>query len=111
LVYLRVKNPANGTVLLLLYKACQNKLFLVDEDGQTLLGGFAPGSANTISNRLGTLDCAGTTVTRAGDTLTVNWRVAGNAPLAGETLVQQISRDRSKVWSGTTACGTWVLTA
>ncbi len=55
------------------YNAQQNKLYLLDDAGTSYLGGFAPGSQNVISNAQGSLDCASTSVSMSGDTLTVNW--------------------------------------
>jgi hypothetical protein len=97
LVYLRV-NDFVPIMLDCVYDAVQNKLFVRSADGLTLLGGFAPGSANVISTTHGSLDCSQTTVAVAGTTngtqLLVNWRVACAAPLNGPNVLYLRARDR-----------------
>jgi hypothetical protein len=110
LVYLRVRS-VSGDCLTALYRALENKLYLIGGDGKTLLGGFAPGSVNTISTGLGTLDCEATVVTRNGDSLIVDWRVAASSPMAGTNSVQLFCRDRSRIWSSVATAGTWTLVA
>jgi hypothetical protein len=109
IAYLRVANSSTGQALTAVYYGPTNRLYLVAEDGVTLLGGFAPGSANTISNSLGTLDVAATTLSRSGDTLTVNWSLSPKATLAGANSLQLLARDRSFAWSPLTAFGTWTI--
>jgi hypothetical protein len=55
------------------YNVPQNKLYLLNDAGTQYQGGFAPGSSNVISNAQGSLDCAATSVSASGNTLTVNW--------------------------------------
>jgi len=57
------------------YNQNTNKLYLYNDAGSSSLGGFAPGSANTIENSYGKLNCALTTVTASGNTITVKWNL------------------------------------
>ena len=80
-----------------IYNVEANRLYLKADDNVGLLGGFAPGSANVIRNSRGSLDCAATTVTRAGDTITVQWSVQATGVLAGLNTIWLRARDRAGV--------------
>jgi hypothetical protein len=86
-VYLVLNADDAARRLELIYVPEQNRLFVRGDNGLSLLGGCAPGAAMVISNSRGSLDCAGTTVTRTADTITVNWRVAASSALAGDNTV------------------------
>jgi hypothetical protein len=86
-VYLVLNADDAARRLELIYVPEQNRLFVRGDNGLSLLGGCAPGAAMVISNSRGSLDCAATTVTRTGDTITVNWRVAATSALAGDNTV------------------------
>lgn len=58
-----------------IYDPTQGLLYMMDDDGVTRLGGFAPGSDNTIQNSQGVLNCKNTTVTASGNDITVNWAI------------------------------------
>jgi len=58
------------------YNQNTNKLYLLNDTGTSWLGGFTPGSINTIENTYGKLDCSKTTVTSLGNTITVKWNIA-----------------------------------
>jgi hypothetical protein len=108
IAYLRVHSPSTGKVLTALYYSPTNRLYLLSETG-ALLGGYAPGSANTITNSLGTLDVANTSVSRSGNTMTVNWAISAKATMAGTNNLQLMARDRSFGWSPLTTLGTWTI--
>lgn len=93
------------------YNAEQNKLFVIADNGTTFLGGFAPGSNNVISNSRGTLNCAATTVTKSGNTLTVRWSVAPKAALVGNQTLFALAQDRGGLTSGLVNRGTWNVTS
>ena len=57
------------------YDAVKNKLYLRKPDTSVLIGGYAPGSAQVIDNGFIALYCAGTTVQKVGNTLTINWNI------------------------------------
>src|SRR5207247_11105040 len=63
--------------------AHNNRRNLRTADNVTLIGGSAPWSAIVIFNTRGSLDCAATTISRAGDTLTVNWAMRTTGALVG----------------------------
>lgn len=57
------------------YNANSNLLYLRDDANTTWLGGYAPGSANTIQNSYAILDCQNSSTSSGGNVLTVNWRI------------------------------------
>jgi subtilisin family serine protease len=65
------------------YDAADNKLYLVNDAGTALLGGFAPGSGNIIENSYAKLHCGGTTVTKEGKELTISWRITFKTAFVG----------------------------
>ena len=68
------------------YDPVKNKLYLRETGSSTLKGGFAPGSANTIDNGNVTLNCADTSVVKAGNNLTVNWNITLKAYFLGNPI-------------------------
>ena len=62
-------NPGGGVYLY--YDGPSNRLYLRNDAGTGWLGGYAPGSANSISNRLVTVNCAASTATMNGGQLEV----------------------------------------
>ncbi|MEJ7653383.1 MAG: hypothetical protein WKH64_08565 [Chloroflexia bacterium] len=64
----------NFTVMTLSYDASDNTLWARDEYG-AWIGGFSPGSDETIETRYFKLNVRDTTVTRNGDQLEVKWTV------------------------------------
>jgi hypothetical protein len=77
----------------LVYIQSQNKLYLYDDAGTTMLGGFAPGSINTIDNSSVTLDVSGSTVSLDGNQLTVKFRVTPKAGVVGKKALYMYSYD------------------
>lgn len=59
-----------------LYDSVNNKLFVRSAGSSSFLGGFAPGSSNVIDNGVIKLYCADTTISRVGNSITVNWSVS-----------------------------------
>jgi hypothetical protein len=109
--YLRV-NDFVPNMIDCLYDAVNNKLFVRSGDGATLLGGFAPGSANVISNGHGSLDCSQTTVSGSGIQLTINWRIACAQPLTGPNVLYLRARDKAGLDTSyqRMSSGTWTIT-
>lgn len=93
------------------YDQLGNKLFLLNDNASGFLGGFAPGSNNIITSARGTLDCANTTVTRNGNSLTINWRIAvTNAPWAGtKQNIFMFCRDRGNLLDPFENKGSWTV--
>jgi hypothetical protein len=93
------------------YAATNNLLFFLNDAGTGFLGGFAPGSNNVISNSRGSLDCANTTVTKTGNTITIAWRIAATTELSGLRLnCFLFTRDKANLIDNFEAFGTWTIT-
>ena len=65
------------------YDRSLNKLYLRDNGNTVWTGGYEPGSANTISNSYCTLNCANTSVTQIGSTVTIQWAVTFDPNMIG----------------------------
>lgn len=101
----------NSNTLRGYYDARRNLLYLLKEDGKTLDGGFAPGSNHVISNTLGSLDCATSSVAISGTKITVNWGFSLAASWAGSTSnVSLFTRDWQGAHDGFERFGTWTVT-
>lgn len=88
-----------------------NKIFLRKDDDTGWLGGFAVGSANVITNGQGSIDCAQTTITRSGNTITVKWAVKARGVWAGTTQKAYLfSQDSQNAHDGFDEKGTWTIT-
>ncbi len=66
-------DPRDGVYLY--YDGATNRMFLRNDAGTAWDGGCAPGSANAISNRLVTVNCADSVATMVGDQLEVQWSI------------------------------------
>ncbi len=85
--YLLLNSKIDGAgALYAWYDAVDNLLWLRNDANNAWLGGFAPGSSNTIENALAALDCAGTTVTGSGVDLTVSFRITPRPAAAGRSF-------------------------
>lgn len=60
------------------YNRSSNKLYMISDAG-TYIGGYAPGSANTIWNSICTLYCNASSVSISGDYISVTWSVKFNS--------------------------------
>lgn len=93
------------------YIPSTNLLYLLNDAGTAYIGGFAPGSPNIIRTNRGHLDCAQTFVSQNGATLTVNWALIPNSPLAGQELTLSLfCSDRGNARDGWDNFGTWTIT-
>ena len=99
-VWLQVQNTTGWQSLYAKYDSLTNLLSLYNDTGTALVGSFAPGSAHTLSNSLGTLDCANTTVSLSGNTLTVNWSIALKATMSGSNKFMLQSVDKANAMTG-----------
>ncbi len=88
------------------YDRSTNKLYLRNDAGSQWLGGFAPGSANSIENSYVTLDCRSTTVASSGAQLTIGWSIAFKASFTGQKYVLLYALDNSGAYSGWIKNGT-----
>ncbi|BCM93139.1 hypothetical protein IAD21_05027 [Abditibacteriota bacterium] len=64
------------------YNALQNKLYILNDAGTSYVGGVVPGTGSVLSNSQGSLNCAATTVSSAGNTLTIKWSLSAKATLS-----------------------------
>lgn len=91
------------------YNQNNNLLYLYNDAGNAVIGGYAPGSANIIENSYAKIDCSTTTVSGSGTTLTVNWSVVFKAALNGTRNLYLSARDDANVSVSLTSKGTWTL--
>jgi List-Bact-rpt repeat protein len=94
------------------YDRTLNLLYLFNDAGTAVLPtGCAPGSAGTIANTQGILDCAATTVTAIGTSVTVAWNLTPKPAFVSTTPrgVWLIARDAASLTSGWVLKGTWKI--
>ena len=83
------------------YDAAANKLYVRDDANTKWMGGYAPGSANTVENSYCRLYCAETTTSGSGTNLTVNWRILLKASMSGRNcLAWVLVADRAGLRAG-----------
>jgi hypothetical protein len=110
--YVRINATNSGTnALWAYYNAVANKLYLRNDADTAWVGGFAPGSNNTISNAQGRLHCAATSVAAAGDVLTINWRFSPSTGFTGTKKLFLFVQDKNNLKDGWDEMGTWTITA
>ncbi|HAH20467.1 MAG: hypothetical protein A2Y00_08875 [Omnitrophica WOR_2 bacterium GWF2_43_52] len=109
-VYLLI-NSSTGTTNCFYgyYNQNTNLLYLRNDDNTSWLGGYAPGSNNTIENSYVKLNCASTSISGTSSTLTVNWSVTLKAPFTGSRNTYLYARDDVNVTNGWTQKGTWSI--
>lgn len=76
--YLLISEKMMGTYInavYLYYDQNSNSLYLRNDENTIWLGGYAPGSSYVIENSQAKLNCASTTVSGSGDTLTVKFNI------------------------------------
>lgn len=104
-------SPSGVGALRCYYAATNNLLFLLNDAGTAFLGGFAPGSNNVISNSRGSLNCAKSSVTRSGNSISIVWSVTPTTELAGLRLnCYLFTRDKANLIDNFEAFGTWTIT-
>ncbi len=91
------------------YKQNTNKLYLRDDADSSWLGGYVPGSSNTIENSYTKLKCASTTVSGSGTTLTVKWNVTFKSPFTGTKNTYLKVVDDVDAYQDWIQKGTWTI--
>ena len=76
---------SQANAVYVMYDAVANKLYLRNDVNTGWLGGYAPGSTNTISNGQCTLYCAETSMPGSGNVRTVNWRIQLKDSMSGKS--------------------------
>ena len=93
------------------YKSSTNQVYLMADDNAAwshFMGGYAPGSANTIENSQVIVDLSQTSVSHTDTTLSITWAFRFKSALSGKSLHQYLyTRDSSGATDGWTEVGTW----
>ena len=95
-----------------LYAYCSlstNKVYLLNDEGTGWLGGFAPGSSQTIENSKVLLRLAPMSVSGVGDNLTVNWSVRFKRYVTGDKSIYLKATDDTNATSGWSTVGSWTV--
>ncbi len=107
--YLLANKTLNGASgIYLWYDVANNKLWARNEANTAWVGGYAPGSSNTIETSLFAMDCSKTTVTQGTNNLTIAWKVQRKASSQGASLnVWMYVADRVGRAAGWTLKAVW----
>ncbi|MGA2883272.1 MAG: protease pro-enzyme activation domain-containing protein, partial [Bryobacteraceae bacterium] len=100
-------NPATNTCLLY-YNVAGNLIELLQDNGATWVSA-APGAATTLQNSQCSLNVAGTSVVRNGNTLTVDLPMTFLPSYAGAKNIYLYAADVSGSSSGWQQLGTWTV--
>ncbi len=111
--YLLMNTSLNpGGAIYLFYDGPSNKLYLRNDAGSAWLGGYAPGSANSISNNLVTVNCAASSAVMVGSQLEVNWSLTPKPSAAPRTYsAWMYTLDTTGLKDGWDLMGTLTVTA
>lgn len=88
------------------YDQTTNLLYLRDNFDTSWVGGFPPGSLNTVINSTVSLNCAKTTVSRSGTDLIINWNFTFKSATTSTQGVYLYATDRMGESDGWTLKGT-----
>lgn len=88
------------------YDQNTNKLYLRNDADTAWLGGYAPGSVNTIENSYVKLDCVKTIVSGIENTLTISWALILKPVVSGTKYIYLKVVDDAGVENGWTRKGT-----
>jgi hypothetical protein len=94
---------------IMLYQARTNKVLLRNDRGTRWWGGRLVGSSNVVQNSQVKVYCARTTVTRAGNTISVRWAVEFKPAFRGRTKMYLKARDLAGATSDLEQKGTWTV--
>jgi uncharacterized repeat protein (TIGR01451 family) len=93
----------------LMYNAKKEKLWLLEDDGTTWTGGYAPESANTMENSQAIVYCNQTTAGGSGDALAVTWAIEFKPGYTGDKKTGLKCKDASKARAKAAWKGTWTI--
>ena len=91
------------------YNQNTNKLYLRNDANTSWLGGYAPGSANTIENSYARINCASTLISGLNSTLQVSWSVSFKPAFLGTKNTYLYVKDDPGANSGWLQKGTWTI--
>jgi hypothetical protein len=100
-------SPSRAGNVTLLYNAQSDKLWILDDTGTAWLGGFAPGSANTLENGQAQVFCDQTSTQGSGTTLQVRWAISFKPGFTGAKKTGLKCKDVSGAKSTAQWKGTW----
>jgi hypothetical protein len=103
-------SAANG--IFARYDRSLGKLYLVNDAGTAYVGNCAPGSAGTLTNSQGSLNCQPTTVDGSGNDLTIGWSITPKIAFTSTTPknIYTHVKDNSNVQVGWVDKGDWTIT-
>ncbi len=87
-----------------------NKFYLKDDANKKWLGGFAPGSANTIANSYVVLDCSKSSISGSGTTFSVTWSISFKSTFIGTKNLYLYVTDDKGARQGWINKGTCIIT-
>ena len=99
--------PNGGYCFSAYYNQNTNKLYLWNDAGTAVMGGYAPGSSYIIENSFARLVCSQTTVSGTGTTMTVKWSVVLKSSFTGLKNIYLLATDDTGVNTGIVQKGTW----
>jgi hypothetical protein len=102
--------PNLASNVTLLYNAQKDKLWIRSNDGTGWLGGFAPGSFNTLRNDQAQVYCAQTTVQGSGDILSVRWAISFKETFTGTKKTYLKCKDVHGARGKGEEKGSWTIT-
>lgn len=93
------------------YNQNTNKFYIRNDTNSAWLGGFTPGSGNTIQNACAKLNCLSSSISGSGSILTITWSITFNTPFASHTgkACYLYVRDDSNAYAGLTKKGTAII--
>jgi hypothetical protein len=94
----------------LMYNVAKDKLWMLSDDGQNWLGGYAPGSDNVIENGQAVLDCSMTVGRVLGRKVLVGWVITFHPSFGGTKKLGLRCTDAWGAKSGGMWKGTWTIT-
>jgi hypothetical protein len=101
-------SAANGVYIT--YDRLLNQLWLRDDAGTTNLGGYSPGTANTIENSQVVVDVAGCSAGPSGGNLALNLKLTFKAGFVGSKNQYMKVIDYLNLVDGWKQKGTWTIT-
>jgi hypothetical protein len=107
---------ANGKYVYAYYEQNSNKLYLRDNSSAgNLIGGYLPGTNNTIDHPYAVLNCAGSKAEGQSNTLTISWNLAFKAAFFDLTANTETKNtfllvyDDANAHQGWLKKGTWTI--
>jgi subtilisin family serine protease len=99
----------SGNACYIIYYRAANVMYLLSNDGQSLIGPLTPGVAGTVQNSQCTLAGTGSSVSASGITLTLTAALTFKAGFSGVKNIYMSAQDVAGTSSVWTSRGTWTL--